>query len=116
MPEMSPEEVQELQDYLNEKSMQFTTLAAERHQAGAEEYGAITFLENDVIRMMLEELADTANYCRMQAIKLLILQERLESDGRIIGVAMNDAGPGDTIEVELGAQAFKGTKNVGWKR
>jgi hypothetical protein len=36
----------------------FQYLISERHRDGAERYGEITFLGNDVVRMMLEELAD----------------------------------------------------------
>ena len=59
--------------------------------------------------MMLEELADTSNYCRMQAIKLLMLQEILEQE-------LDDKLSMDTGErdINFGAQAFKGTKDVGW--
>jgi hypothetical protein len=107
------EEVQAFQDYLDEKSEEFRQLRQNRHEAGAKEYGTLTFLGNDVVRMMIEELADTANYCEMQAIKLLILQEQIETT--VIGTALTDGQPGDEIRMELGAQAFRGTKD-GWKR
>jgi hypothetical protein len=100
----------EVVKYLNEKSLQFIQLRDDRNAAGAEEYGAITFLGNDVIRMMLEELADTANYCEMQAIKLLILQERLEAEMTEHGMIED----GDA-KVDIGFQSFKGTKD-GWKK
>jgi hypothetical protein len=104
------EEAQEVAEYLNELSMRFTTLMAERHEAGAEEYGQLTFLGNDVVRMMLEELADVANYCRMQAVKLMVLQDTLEQEMRERGISTESA------DIEIGFAAFKGTKDVGWKR
>lgn len=91
-------------DYINDLSEAFDKLCEERFRAGQEEYGKFTFLGNDVIRMMMEELADTANYCRMQFVKLMVLQEHIES--MIEG----------TGEVQIGAQAFKGVGEVGWKR
>lgn len=98
----------EVEEYLNAKADQFDKLCDERHEAGQQEYGALTFLGNDVLRMMLEELADTVNYCRMQSIKLLVLQEQLEtqlSEG--MGFKTGD-------DIQIGFQSFKGTKDAGW--
>lgn len=103
-------DVEDVISYINSKAEDFDNLCVERHEAGAAEYGKVTFLENDVIRMMLEELADTTNYCRMQAIKLLILQERLEQEMTVKGMIKDD-----NVEVDIGFQAFKGTKD-GWKQ
>lgn len=103
-------EAYEVAGYLNRKGQEFDQLCVTRHTMGAEEYGATTFLGNDVVRMMLEELADISNYCRMQAVKLLILQERLELEMDKKGFVSEDKQ-----NVELGFQAFKGTKE-GWKR
>jgi hypothetical protein len=109
-------EEEEFAEYLNEKASEFDALCAERHEAGAKEYGAVTFLGNDVVRMMLEELADTANYCRMQGVKLLMLQEHLEAD---LFEKENMSGfnqGGDTDNIQIGFEAFKGTKDVGWRK
>ena len=100
---------QEIEKVLNDAAQQFDELCIERHEVGLKEYGALTFLGNDVVRMMLEELADTANYCRMQGVKLMILQQRLESGE--LGQLSNKEG-----NIELGFQAFQGTKDAGWKR
>lgn len=105
----SDEQAQEAAEYMNELSMRFTHLMAERHQAGQEEYGAFTFLGNDILRMMLEELADVANYCRLQAVKLMILQDTLEEQ-------LGDFVPEGKHDIEMGFQAFKGTKDVGWQK
>lgn len=87
-----------------EYSAAFDKLTQERHEAGAKEYGVVTFLGNDVMRMMMEELADTANYCRMQFIKLMMLQHILEEDPRVV----------DTLGE--GANGFKGTGETGWHK
>jgi hypothetical protein len=99
------DEEQELQAYFDSLLERWQTLCQERYAEGAKRYGQLTFLENDVVRMMLEELADTANYCQMQAVKLMILQERLEAGMQQEGLVAGD---------KLGFEAFKGTKDVGW--
>jgi hypothetical protein len=86
-------------------SDKFDDLCAERHKAGQAEYGAFTFLGNDVIRMMMEELADTSNYCRMQFIKLMFLQAHLANE-------LEDVVDEDET-INIGLKAFKGTK-TGW--
>lgn len=91
----------------NELSARFDKLCQERNAAGAAEYGAFTFVENDVVRMMAEELADTSNYCRMQFIKLMFLQEVLED-------RLKETSNGEEGTITVGVDAFKGTKDVGW--
>ena len=95
---------------IQEYSEAFDKLCQERHDAGAAEYGQFTFLENDVVRMMMEELADTANYCRMQFIKLMMMQHILEEDLAQKGIG-NDEG-----EITLGIKAFKGVGETGWDK
>lgn len=85
----------------------FDKLTQERHEAGAKEYGVVTFLENDIIRMMAEELADTANYCRMQFIKLMLLQTHLET--KITDDLADKEG-----NIKLGVTSFKGVGETGW--
>jgi hypothetical protein len=94
---------------IKELSEGFDTLCQERHEMGQAEYGRLTFLGNDVIRMMLEELADTANYCRYQAVKLMLIQDKLEEQ-----LAETLVEPGQE-EITIGIKAFKGTKDVGWQ-
>lgn len=88
---------------------QFDKLCQERHELGQLEYGEFTFLENDVVRMMAEELADTSNYCRMQFIKLMMLNNLLVEDINAKGLA------GGAEEASIGIRAFKGTKD-GWEK
>ena len=101
-------EAVELSDIMNEYSAAFDKLCVERHEAGAKEYGVFTFLGNDVIRMMAEELADTSNYCRMQFVKLIMLNDLITSDPRIQGLSNNGE------EITIGIKAFKGTGEKGW--
>jgi hypothetical protein len=90
-------------DIFQSLSEEFDQLCQARHEAGQQEYGQFTFLENDIVRMMAEELADTANYCRYQFIKLMLLQNELVKQ-------LEENG-----QSEMGAQAFKGTKK-GWNK
>jgi hypothetical protein len=89
-----------------EYSDAFDTLTQERHLAGQKEYGTLTFLENDVIRMMAEELADTANYCRYQFIKLMMLQAILEEE--------LEGRPIDDMAAKF--NEWKGVGDVGWRK
>ena len=89
---------------MQEYSEAFDTLCQNRWADGQEEYGHFTFLGNDVIRMMIEELADTANYARMQTMKLLALNDALAAE--IKGSKTEEAQ-------HLGTNSFKGT-NPGW--
>lgn len=100
---------------LNDAAAAFDKLCQERHAVGQERYGELTFLENDVLRMMLEELADTVNYCRMQAVKLMLLQDKLEADlADKLDVQKVDNIEG--AEITMGFQKLKGTKPVGWQK
>lgn len=85
---------------------EFHQLRANRFKANQEEYGALTFLGNDIVRMMMQELADTANYCEMQFCKLMMLQTALEEEltGKV----------SDNGDITIGLQSFKGTKD-GWE-
>jgi len=95
--EETTEEAKQLLQEMRKYGEEFATLRQRRHEAGAAEYGRFTFLQNDVIRMMCEELADTANYCEMQFIKLRLLQD-------LIQLPQSE---------QIGAQSFRGTKE-GW--
>jgi hypothetical protein len=96
-------------DLVNNLGAAFDELCVTRHEMGQEEYGQFTFLGNDVVRMMLEELADTANYCRYQAVKLMLLQQALE-----LQLAESPLTEEGQQQITVGIQAFKGTKDVGW--
>lgn len=104
---MAEQSAEDLAKTFENLSAQWDKLCDERHIAGAKEYGQFTFLGNDVTRMMMEELADTANYCRMQYIKLMLLQFALEEE---IGTKLDGADG----TVTIGVQSFKGAGEVGW--
>lgn len=93
----------EMAELFKQFSEEFASLRQTRYQNGVAEYGMFTFLGNDVIRMMMEELADTANYCEMQFVKLMLLQQYLVAE----------LGPVDGDQITIGLEAFKGTKE-GW--
>lgn len=95
-------------DPIEDAAQTFDELCRQRHEKGMLEYGQFTFLENDVVRMMLEELADTTNYCRMQGIKLLLLQTILEEE------LEQKLGKGEQKDsITIGIKSFKGT-GEGW--
>jgi hypothetical protein len=81
--------VQELSDL-------FDRTCQERHEKGSEEYGQLTYLENDTVGMLLEELADAANYARYTFIRIALL-------ARSAGVDMNE---GRGHKINLGPDAF----------
>lgn len=107
-PTQDEVDAHELLEQMGDYSQAFHTLRKERDAAGAAEYGKFTFLENDVVRMMAEELADTANYCEMQFIKLMLINNLLVDQ-------LSEAGVTDEAEgIGIGLKAFKGTKAAGW--
>lgn len=111
MAETETGNVEEFIELINDLGVDFDKLCQERHAAGQKEYGSFAFLGNDVLRMMMEELADTSNYCRMQYIRLAILQGALENKLTESGLVTDGEQ-----EITLGVQAFKGTKDVGWQK
>lgn len=104
---MTTETESELAGLLAQFAEEFHQLRTNRHGFGQEKYGKLTFLGNDVIRMMIEELADMCNYAEYQYIKLRLLQLALEEDPRIKN--LSDDGKNITIGIE----AFRGT-GAGW--
>jgi len=103
-------EAYKLAQMVNQFAATFHELCRERHEHGQSEYGELTFLGNDVTRMLIEELADTVNYCTMQAVKLMMLESRFEAE------VLPRLEEGKLATSELGFQAFKGTKDVGWNK
>lgn len=66
---------------LQKFSDEFDQLMSSRHETGAEEYGPLAFLENNMFAYVYEELADASNYLRYQFIKLRVLEEKLHESG-----------------------------------
>lgn len=95
----------DITELIKQASQDFDKLTQERHQVGQKEYGEFTFLGNDVIRMMQEELADTANYARYHFIKLAIIQGMMLADEESKEVAES-----------FGIGTFQGVGDVGWNK
>lgn len=109
--DISAAEASAVNDFMVECAEQFAELCEQRHKEGEEKYGAFTWMGNDIVRMMIEELADTVNYCQYQAVKLMMIQAYLEAE-------LNDKlmDGEDVEEITIGVKAFKGTKDVGWSK
>lgn len=101
-------EVMDFVNQLNHLGDQFDKLCVDRYLEGQEKYGQFAFLGNDVIEVMLDELADISNYCRMQAVKLMLLQNHLDL------VINEKLTPDEEGDITIGVRAFKGVKDVGW--
>lgn len=65
-------------DQIQQLFQLFDKTCAERHAFGAKKYGELDYLDNEVAKMMLEELADVANYARYAFVKVCILIGLLE--------------------------------------
>jgi hypothetical protein len=65
---------------LQQASDEFDRWCQERHERGAEEYGAFNFFKVDTVQMAMEEVADLANYARYTFIKLYVLQHALNDN------------------------------------
>ncbi len=75
---MSDERVAELIEGYN---AEFDQRCQDRHDMGAQKYGADSFVEVDTIEMALAEVVDLANYARYTFIRLRLLQDQLGGDG-----------------------------------
>jgi hypothetical protein len=84
---------------VQELSLLFDSLCQERHLQGESEYGHLTFLENNTIAMLLEELIDAANYARYTFISIVLAAQRA-------GVP-TDSGAGHNLN--LGPKSFTPT-------
>jgi hypothetical protein len=84
---------------INDLSAEFDQMCQLRHEKGAEDYGHLTFLENDTLRMLCEELIDAANYARYTYIRLRLYSEKFA---------------GENPESQIGAKSFKGAASE-WK-
>lgn len=102
MSEPSPEEISEL---FQEYSDRFFELRVKRHEKDTS--APFAFLSADVVTAMMESLADLANRCEMEFIKLALLQRYLSED-------LEDKGIGNE-DVRIGLKAFRGSKDE-WKR
>jgi hypothetical protein len=68
-----------LADMINEGNSLFDQMCQDRHDKGAEKYGALKFMENNTLDEAMEEIVDLANYARYTFIKLYLLAEQLDA-------------------------------------
>jgi len=101
-------EGEELIEVMQELASDFDQMCDDRWAMGAQQYGQFAFLGNDMIQFMIEELADTVNYCRAQAIKLRLLQQALVESEAFKSLDVD--GDGNTI---MKTTSFKPTREWG---
>lgn len=70
-------------DLIEEYNTEFDVRCQDRHNMGAEKYGADSFVGVDTIEMALAEVVDLANYARYTFIRLRLLQDQVGGDGSI---------------------------------
>lgn len=72
---------------LNRLAEEFDEFCRDRNEMGAEQYGPLAFLKNDMVEFLAEELADMCNYAKMMYIKIRLFEamygERLASADRL---------------------------------
>lgn len=96
---------------IQKHSEEFDILTQLRHDAGAEEYGPLAFLENNMFAFAYEEFADTANYVRFNFIKLRLVEEKLRASGiDLSAITLEDLRDND--EVPFGASSFSPSEKI----
>lgn len=100
---------------------EFDQFCIARHLDGAAQYGATGFMKNNMFQMIIEELADAANYIRYQYIKMRLLEgafqnansthfpsDLLEADGHQLSHdASSFVGAGGLSELLQKARGFQ---------
>jgi len=84
---------------------EFFDLCEVRHNTGAEEYGALNFLNVDLPTFMYEEMADIANYARFLYIRMRLLEETVRERGFDMSAPFTEEVRDDN-EVSFGASSF----------
>ena len=79
---------------MNRLSDLFDDICLKRMGEGAEVYGELGFLKNDMFKMLAEELFDVANYAKMHFIKLALIAEGMPE------------GFNETVQQKLGREGF----------
>jgi len=82
---------------LKEGNVAFEEECQARHKRGAEKYGPVKFLEedNDLARMLMEELADAANYARYFYVRMYVIS-RLAGEA-LVAQADTPLGPSGIV-------------------
>ncbi len=81
---MSDSVTPEMLEVLN---LEFFELCQQRHDAGADEYGPLNFLDVDLPTFIYEEIADIANYARFLYIRVRLLEEMARERGLDLSTA-----------------------------
>ena len=92
-------------EMMEQFNSEFFDLCELRHNIGAEEYGALNFLEVNLPEFIYEEMADIANYSRFLYIRIRLLEEL----ARERGIDLSAAFVGevrDEDEVSFGTASF----------
>lgn len=69
-----------LADLITAANEEFDRRTQERHDAGAEKYGPLKFLEANVVEEAMQEILDLANYARYTFIKLWLMNVALDKE------------------------------------
>jgi hypothetical protein len=103
MAEQQPTPEPDMAQLFDELSEKFFALRQTRMAQQKDPFG---FLSDDVIMAMMETLADIANMCDMQFVKLALLQSSLSEDLKEKGV--------EDGQVNVGLGAFQ-SSSAHWK-
>lgn len=102
---ITPEQMMQL-------SQEFDQMCYDRHMKGKEEYGPYGFLQNDLIRMISEELADLANYARYLYMKVRLLGiEDTDVEGSTDSSTVNSTAQ-RSDRIHLGAAGFMPASDI----
>jgi hypothetical protein len=91
---MSDELTKTIQELAVEATELFYKMQQERHNAGAETYGPLKFMDANTLEEAMEEVVDIANYSLYTFIKLYILNKSVD---RIAGDTPIELGPNSFI-------------------
>jgi hypothetical protein len=69
----------ELADAITEANAAFSEMSQERHNMGAEKYGAFKFLGANTLEEAMFELVDLGNYARYTFIKLYLMNLQISA-------------------------------------
>lgn len=98
-----------LDELIAQAQGKFSSERQHRHDMGAQKYGPVKFLEpdNDLFRMLQEELVDAANYAEYLFIRLEIIRNAMEGLPQSISDAPPDTprGAGSVVNPYGGSHA-----------
>lgn len=89
----------DLLEFIQQANEEFDRRTQERHDAGAEKYGPLKFLDANVVEEAMQEVLDLANYARYTFIKLWLMNQALDAE-------LSDK------EVDVGSGFFPGKPDI----